>query len=217
MKMFYTYLWLRQDGTPYYVGKGKGNRAYRKAGHTVPCPKDRTHILMQYWESEAEAFAMEKWWIALFGRKDNSTGILRNLTNGGENPPHMLGNQHAKGAKHSVEANARKSERGRLRAQSQATRDKLSRLKKGKTNGLEGRPKSEETKRKIREAHLGKKATEEAKRNMSEAHTGKLLGPRKNRKAFCNNGHPRTADSVYGYWGSCKACMKEKQRNGANK
>jgi hypothetical protein len=79
MKMFYTYLWLRQDGTPYYVGKGKGNRAYRKAGHTVPCPKDRTHILMQYWESEDEAFAVEKWWIALFGRKDNSTGILRTL------------------------------------------------------------------------------------------------------------------------------------------
>jgi hypothetical protein len=169
MKTFYTYMWLREDGTPYYIGKGSGKRAFISTGHNVPRPKFKARTLVQYWESEDKAFDMEKWFISLFGRKDNSTGILRNLTDGGENPPVMIGNTHAKGKKHSAEANAKKSERGRKRVQTLETKEKLSRIKKGKPNGLEGKPKTEETKRKIREAHLGMKASEEARKNMSEA------------------------------------------------
>lgn len=212
MNIFYTYMWLREDATPYYVGKGKGKRAFINAGHNVLRPKHKSRVVVQYWETEKEAFEMEKWFISLFGRKDNSTGILRNLTDGGENPPKMIGNAHAKGKKHSAEANAKKSERGKLRRQTAETRAKLSQAKKGKTNGLEGRPKTEETKQKIREAHLGMKASEEAVRHMREAKLGKPLGPRLNKKLFCKNGHPRTVGSVYGNWGSCKACMKEAQK-----
>lgn len=169
MKNFYTYMWLRENGTPYYVGKGKGRRAFTSNGHNVLRPEYDARIFIQYWESEEKAFEMEMWLISLYGRKDNGTGVLRNLTDGGENPPRMLGNTHAKGKKHSAEANARKSERGKLRKQSIETREKLSRIKKGKTNGLEGRPKTEETKRKIREAHLGMKASEESRKKMSES------------------------------------------------
>jgi hypothetical protein len=87
MKKFYTYLWLREDGTPYYVGKGSGKRAFTRHRNNAPPPKSLARILVQHWESEEKAFEMEKWWISLFGRKDNGTGVLRNLTDGGENPP----------------------------------------------------------------------------------------------------------------------------------
>jgi hypothetical protein len=169
MNSYYTYLWLRSDGTPYYVGKGKDRRAFTSNGHNVPRPKSDARITIQCWESEDKAFEMEKWFISFFGRRDIGTGILRNLTEGGENPPKMFGNTHAKGKKHTAEANARASEIGKLRKQTEETREKLSRIKKGKSNGLEGRPKTEETKRKIREAHLGMKASEESKKKMSES------------------------------------------------
>jgi hypothetical protein len=87
--MFYTYLWLREDRTPYYVGKGSGVRAYinhhgRSAVHKAP-PKER--IVIYPAESESDAFETETVLIWYYGRKDLGTGCLRNLTGGGENPP----------------------------------------------------------------------------------------------------------------------------------
>ena len=84
---FYTYLWLRLDGTPYYAGKGKGKRAFQNDGHYVPCPKDTERIILQHWPSEEEAFEAEKLLIAVYGRVDQGTGVLRNLTDGGDGGP----------------------------------------------------------------------------------------------------------------------------------
>ena len=82
--MFYTYLWLREDGTPYYVGKGTGRRGFDSDGHKVKRPKSRSEIIIQEWTSEEEAFLAEIFLIYYYGRKDLGTGCLRNLTNGGE-------------------------------------------------------------------------------------------------------------------------------------
>lgn len=95
-RMFYTYLWLRENGTPYYVGKGSGTRAFTNVGHTIYRPKDRARILLQYWASEAEAFRMEIWYIHLFGRQDIHTGILRNLSDGGSGPAGAVFSQEHK-------------------------------------------------------------------------------------------------------------------------
>jgi hypothetical protein len=81
---FYTYAYLRKDGTPYYIGKGRKNRAYTDGGRRVKLPsKDRILILKKNL-TEEEAFRHEVYMIAVLGRKDLNTGILRNLSHGGE-------------------------------------------------------------------------------------------------------------------------------------
>jgi hypothetical protein len=80
---YYTYLWLREDGTPYYVGKGKGMRGFQSNKHRVPCPNDPSRIIVQEHPSEGEALAAEEFLIAFYGRKLNETGCLRNWVSGG--------------------------------------------------------------------------------------------------------------------------------------
>ena len=85
MNDYYVYLYLREDGTPYYVGKGKGKRAFTINGRRMNLPSDKSKIVFHTKNlTEDEAFALEKELIAKYGRKDNGTGILRNLTDGGE-------------------------------------------------------------------------------------------------------------------------------------
>lgn len=82
---YYTYAYLREDSTPYYIGKGEKNRIYKKGRREVQPPKDKSRIIfLKQNLTEEEAFRHEIYMIGLFGRKDLGTGILRNRTNGGE-------------------------------------------------------------------------------------------------------------------------------------
>lgn len=83
MNNFYPYAYLREDGTPYYIGKGRYRRAYSTNRTLNVPPKDRIIFLKQNL-TEEEAFKHEIYMIAVFGRKDLGTGILRNKTDGGE-------------------------------------------------------------------------------------------------------------------------------------
>lgn len=150
---YYTYAYLREDRTPYYVGRGKGDRAYRrhwrsrvKGGYFEPPSKDRILILKKNL-TEEEANKHEIYMIAVFGRKDNKTGILRNLTDGGEG---------TSGVK--------------------ITEDRLMKLKKPKSEEHKQKlrkPKSDEYKRKMSDIKKGTKLSKEHKEKISEQVKGR--------------------------------------------
>ena len=153
MKQFYTYLWLREDGTPYYVGKGCGRRAFDNSAHFVHRPRNKEFIHIQFWIDEDTAFAYERYLIDFWGRKDVGTGCLRNFTDGGENPPSSLGKKFP-GRKLSKE-----------------TKKKISDSLKGNTNTL-GKTFSLETRKKMSASRIGKPRSEETKRRVSEGLKG---------------------------------------------
>ena len=158
MTDFYTYAYLREDGTPYYVGKGKGNRAYNSYGRRVHAPKDKTRILILKRNlTENEAFRHEKYIIFVLGVKHKGTGILLNHTEGGEGPSGLI---------HTEESRKKMSLAGKGKPKSKRHRENIAAAKKGK-------PRSDETKQKLREANLGKKASPETRAKLADLHTGK--------------------------------------------
>lgn len=161
--IYYMYAYLRKNGIPYYIGKGKNSRAYENHGKRIQVPKERNRIIiMESNLSEIGALALERRYIKWYGRKDLGTGVLYNKTEGGDSLHGYIA--------------------------SKETREKISRAFIGRFAGEKnpmfgkipwnkGLPRSEETKRKISESRagkfigeknhfFGKKHTEETKQKM---------------------------------------------------
>jgi len=83
----YVYCYLREDGTPYYVGLSlRADRPFRRSRKDMKPPAghpERVRVLRSGLTKE-EACKWEIFFIAHYGCKYNNTGILRNKCPGGE-------------------------------------------------------------------------------------------------------------------------------------
>ena len=158
MNIYYVYQYLREDMTPYYVGKGCKNRAYSKAHNVNLPPKDRIKFVKKNL-TEQEAFDLETELIAKYGRKNNGTGILRNLTDGGEG---RSGFAHYESTKQKIR------EKRALQITTQETREKMSKARVGQVR-------SKETREKMAKAATGRKKSPEEIAKIREARARQVI------------------------------------------
>ena len=163
---YYTYAYLREDGTPYYIGKGKDDRIYRRWRRGAKPPKDRSRIIfLKQNLTEEDAFKHEIYMIAVFGRKDLGTGILHNRTDGGEGSSGAVVSEETKAKMSAAQKGDKNHNYGK--ATSEETRKKLSEIAKGRVF-------SEETRKKLSQASKNKTHSEETKKKLSEIKKGTI-------------------------------------------
>jgi hypothetical protein len=161
-------------GTPYYIGKGTGRRAYKPHyGCSAKLPRDKRFVLIIFDKiSENIALDLETALIKLFGRIDLNTGCLRNMSYGGYS-----------GSGRSIEERKRRSnavigEKNPYfgKHHSKEIREKIKKNRGstfGDKNGMFGKHHSNDSKKKMKDYRIGKLLTEETKKKKSKAMSGK--------------------------------------------
>jgi len=198
--MFYVYEHWRPDrDEPFYVGKGRFDRAYRikrrnryhghivsfleKAGFSVNI------VIIGEFASEEDAFLLEieriKFW-------KGQNIKLANVATGGQggagfklSPERVAriseskkGNTYRLGAKLSDETKEKIAASHRGKSLTNSHKEKLSTSLSGENNPFYGKTHSKETRKKVAESNRRRKWTKESKEKLSKTLTGRTYGPR---------------------------------------
>lgn len=184
MKRFYTYLHCKPDGTPFYVGKGSGNRAYelsrngRNKYHQRIVAKYGILIFVFPCETEKQAFEDEIQQIAQL-RADGYE--LCNMTNGGDGCAGRVLSDSSKAKIAAAAKDAWKDPEIRAKtckAQSEGKRGNKNAVGNSNAKGNTFKH-TDDAKRRMSECRkgnkyrLGSKASEETKAKMRAARIGK--------------------------------------------
>ena len=198
MAVLYRHIRLDKN-KPFYIGIGKTEkRAYEKIKrnqfwYNIVAKTDYEIEILFDNLSWDEAGEKEKEFIKLYGKRDDNTGTLVNITDGGGG---ILGVRHTEESKRKISQESKNRKRlprteetkqklrlanlGKVgfnkgKSPSKETRDKIANTLKGRVGANKGRIVSEETKQKISKSKIGKssynvgiKHTEEFKLKVSE-------------------------------------------------
>jgi hypothetical protein len=151
MTPYYTYIWLGEDGSPRYVGKGRNRRAFKR--HRIGNAPPIERIILQEFQDEASALMAEVFLIGFYGRRNSNSGPLLNLTDGGEGQSGTT--------------------------QSAEVRNKISAALKGRPSNSKGkhwkehRKMSDEHRAKISRAQMNHSVSDDTRKSISDSHKGK--------------------------------------------
>ena len=138
--IFYVYQYIRDDGSPYYIGMGHANRI-NDDHRGVKVPKDpNKKLFIQENMTESDALALERKLTEYYGLLRDGTGILENKIHGGHASPRgMLGKKQSAEARLKIS----KGNSGKVRTEEHKANYR--------------KPKTLEHAEKIRQANLGRK------------------------------------------------------------
>jgi len=193
--IYYIYMYLDQNNIPFYIGKGKDNR-YKVQQHLgtshsnaflqnkirkVGVENIKIHFPHKDLDEE-QAFYLEEYYIAGYGRRDLGLGPLCNLTDGGDGPSGIIVSNETRKKMSDVAKDRIVSNETRKKMSESATGRKLSDGAKRKLSEFnKGHIVSNKTRQKISGANKGrlgywsgKKLSEETRQKLSEAHKGQI-------------------------------------------
>lgn len=189
MIKYYLYRHIRFDkNIPFYIGIGhnkNGNDKYQRANwiyrknsiwkRIVSKTNYGIEVVIDDLSLE-DALIKEKEFIKMYGRINNNTGILANLTDGGEGTSGIIRSDEFKEKQRQLKIGIKVSDetKEKMRISHLLNKESINKLIE-RNKILKSKPLTENHKNKIRNSHMGLRASDKTKKLMSEIRSKKPI------------------------------------------